>query len=600
MNLARRRGPSVFVSVMRGTSAALLCGLALFGAVSEASAQQHTVRANRARLSHDLVARLRSGDTSDTSVIVTGSQARVDRLAARHGLRVSKRLESGAVLDVPAGKLAAVANDADVDQLSSNQQMRSQMAVTNQTIGADLVQAGAWTETGGGERITGNGIGVAVIDSGIADLPELRAHVLFSRDFTDGRGKALDEYGHGTHVAGIIAAAGKNRVDASNGVAPRAHLINLKVLDAEGAGTAADVIEAIDFAIKIRKRFNIRVINLSLGGAVLQPWRDNPLCQAVERAYRAGIIVVAAAGNLGKLPDGTKVGGGIVTPGISPYAITVGALNTKGTADRGDDEVASYSSRGPTRFDGLIKPDFVAPGNKIASLAAPRSTLVREHPELVTGRGANARLTLSGTSMAAGVASGAVAALLEHRVGASHFAVKTALQVGARRVEGGLLTAGGGSLDLPNALELRGESEGYAFHHQLVWRDAIADGLVIRVTDDTIVWGAGKTIVWGADDTIVWGADDTIVWGADDTIVWGADDTIVWGADDTIVWGADDTIVWGADDTIVWGADDTIVWGADDTIVWGADDTIVWGADDTIVWGAGFTIVWGSGLVEGD
>ena len=105
--------------------------------------------------------------------------------------------------------------------------------------------------------------------------------------------------------------------------------------------------------------------------------------QAVERAYRAGLVVVASAGNLGKDADGNEVLGGITVPGNSPFAITVGALNTKGTAFRSDDVVATYSSRGPTRFDHLIKPDLVAPGNKIVGLLAPGSTLAREHPELV-------------------------------------------------------------------------------------------------------------------------------------------------------------------------------------------------------------------------
>src|SRR4029079_17441308 len=139
----------------------------------------------------------------------------------------------------------------------------------------------------------------------------------------------------------------------------------------------------------------IRVINLSLGGAVTQSYRDDPICQAVERAYRAGIVVVASAGNFGKTTDGKAIYGGITTPGISPFAITVGALNTKGTPFRSDDEVASYSSKGPTMVDHLVKPDLVAPGNKVLSLAAPGSTLVKDHPELVVGSGRSARLQLS-------------------------------------------------------------------------------------------------------------------------------------------------------------------------------------------------------------
>ena len=202
-------------------------------------------------------------------------------------------------------------------------------------------------------------------------------------------------------------------------MAPGANIISLKVLDAKGQGVAGDVIEAIDWAIANRTRFNIQVINMSLGGPVTQGWRDDPICQAVERAYRAGIVVVASAGNFGKAEDGRPIYGGITTPGISPFAITVGALNTKGTAFRSDDEVASYSSKGPTMYDRLVKPDLVAPGNKILGLAAPGSTLVREHPELVVRREGGTRLQLSGTSMAAAVVSGAVGLILDRQAALS-------------------------------------------------------------------------------------------------------------------------------------------------------------------------------------
>ena len=109
--------------------------------------------------------------------------------------------------------------------------------------------------------------------------------------------------------------------------------------------------DAIDWAIGNRNKYRIRVINLSLGGPVLQRCADDPVCQAVERAYRAGIIVVASAGNMGKDEAGNEVLGGITVPGNSPFAITVGAINTKQMAWRSDDEVTTYSSRGVTRFD---------------------------------------------------------------------------------------------------------------------------------------------------------------------------------------------------------------------------------------------------------
>ncbi len=371
------------------------------------SATQANAGGRRARLSTDLVQRLATGDLADTEAIVAGTPAQVAALALRHGLTIRKRLKNGAAVTVPAGRLEALA--ADTDQISGDHDIRSSMAVTNVAIGADQV----WEGLNGLPGVTGDGIGVAIIDSGIAPHPALNGRIVVSKDFTReaklNGGRANDGYGHGTHVAGIVAASRHQQWDETTGVAPRAHLINLKVLDRKGAGKASDVIEAIDWAIAHKDDYNIKVINLSLGGPVNESWRSDPMCLAVERAYQAEIVVVAAAGNRGKALDGRPMFGFIESPANSPYAITVGAVNTKGTAYRSDDVMATYSSRGPTRFDHLLKPDVAAPGNRIRSLLAPGATLGREHPELVVGSGKDRQLELSGTSMAAAVVSGAAA-----------------------------------------------------------------------------------------------------------------------------------------------------------------------------------------------
>ena len=127
------------------------------------------------------------------------------------------------------------------------------------------------------------------------------------------------------------------------------------------------------------------MINLSLGAPVLQPYRDDPVCAAVERAVRAGILVVTAAGNHGQTADGRRVLGGITSPGNSPYAMTVGALDTNGTADRSDDTVATFSSSGPTIFDLVIKPDIVAPGRRITSAEGRRQPVVGEFSAAARG-----------------------------------------------------------------------------------------------------------------------------------------------------------------------------------------------------------------------
>src|SRR5687768_6857020 len=429
--------------------ACALTATAFLGTAPEAGAQGS---GKRATLSEDLAQKLRDGDFTGTTVIFTGTQARVDEVAARHGLRIAKRLKSGAVLEVPAYRLEALATDPEVDHLSGNHRMHSQMAVTNQAIGADQVQAGV---AAGVPGLTGAGVGIAIIDSGIANVPEFSGRIVASVDFTDKKGLGKDEHGHGTHVAGIAAAAGLNANDDTRGVAPGAHLVSLKVLDAQGRGYAADVVAAIDWVVENKDKYQIGVINLSLGGPVLQSWRDDPVCQAVERAYRAGIVVVAAAGNFGKDAQGRKVYRSITMPGNSPFAITVGASNTHGTPWRSDDTRASYSSIGPTLYDGLIKPDLLAPGNRIRGLVAPGSTLVKAHPERVIGNGRDARLELSGTSMATPVVAGAVADLLQASRRLSPVAIRVLLQYSAEpMIQEGLLGAGAGGLNLAAATGL--------------------------------------------------------------------------------------------------------------------------------------------------
>jgi serine protease AprX len=206
-----------------------------------------------------------------------------------------------------------------------------------------------WAGDGNLKPLSGAGVSVAVIDTGIDTRHEaLKKRVIFTKDFTGGDG--MDRFGHGTHVAGIIAGAGGSTPDTSGyrGIAYGANLVNLRALGDDGSGTVSKVVEAIDYAIDHQKELNIRVINLSLGTPVLQPYRDDPLCEAVERAVDAGMVVVVAAGNQGRNTAGQTVLGSITSPGNSPFAITVGALDAHDTAKRSDDTVATYSSRGPT------------------------------------------------------------------------------------------------------------------------------------------------------------------------------------------------------------------------------------------------------------
>ncbi len=209
-------------------------------------------------------------------------------------------------------------------------------------------------------------------------------------------------------ILGANLAGGKYK-----GIAPNANLISLRVLDQNGAGTDSFVIAAIDLAIQLSStgKYNVRVINLSLGRPVFEPAAYDPLCQAVEQAWRAGIVVVVAAGNEGRDNSVGENGYGTInSPGNDPYVITVGAMKTEGTATRTDDLIASYSSKGPTLFDHYAKPDLVAPGNLIVSTLPPGLTLSNAYPKnTITGN----YFMLSGTSMATPVVSAAAALLLQ-------------------------------------------------------------------------------------------------------------------------------------------------------------------------------------------
>lgn len=558
---------------------------------------------HRARLSADLQDHLNAGSQT-IEVIVHGDRATIDAIAARYNLVVSKYLASGAVLRVTAGQLAALQQDEGLDHLSGNTPLRVSDAITAESTGADQV----WAGSNDLPALSGEHVTVAVIDSGMDPThAALKGRIVATQDFTGGDG--VDRFGHGTHVAGIIAGARVSTPDGLDyrGIAYGARLVNLRVLDANGAGTVADVVDAIDWAVSHREQYTIRVINLSLGAPVLQPYADDPMCEAVDRAARAGIVVIASAGNYGQTADGKTVLGSITSPANSPYAIAVGATDTHGTADRSDDTLEPYSSRGPTPYDLLIKPDLVAPGHRIVSAEASNAYLPTTYPARhITGQGPNAYFRLSGTSMSAAVVSGAAALLLDDRGTLRPFETKAALQLAATFMpEAGLIGAGAGNLNVLAATELVEKGHLPTFKTQQSFGSngrptTSLQFLGRNVTTNSIVWGVdSSSIVWGVEaNSIVWGLNPaSIVWGVQgNSIVWGMNPaSIVWGVkDNSIVWGvSDSSTVWGVSDaSIVWGVNaESIVWGVNSSsIVWGVDSSsIVWGVNaDSIVWGIDF------------
>jgi serine protease AprX len=588
--------------------------------VAPAAAQ----RPHRARLSADLADHLTAGSPA-IEVIVDGDKATVDRLARQYNLVVKRSLsKGGAVLRVNAGQLAALEADESVENLAGNVRYRSSAVdAMSEGIGADQV----WAGTGNLPRLSGRGVTVAVIDSGFDPKHyALKSRTLATVDFTGGDG--VDRFGHGTHVAAIIAGQAGRTADTRmyQGVASGAYLLNLRVLGSDGSGEASDVIEAIDWSVDHRQQYNIRVINLSLGAPVLQPYRDDPVCKAVERAVRAGIFVVVAAGNRGQTADGRRIMGGIGSPGNSPYVMTVGALDTKGTAERDDDVVAAFSSSGPTAFDLVIKPDLVAPGRRVASAEAAGSVLSVGFTERhVAGSGPNAYIQGSGTSMAAAVVSGAAAVLLEERPGMRPLTTKAAMQLTSTFMpEAGLVQAGAGSLNVLAAAEF--VLDGNLSATTIAGQEAVAGQIVIAsvrqvanmlrsnnpiarrvfysqrreagagfgAATKSVVWGSSDSVVWGSSDSVVWGSSDSVVWGSSDSVVWGSSDSVVWGSSDSVVWGSSKSVVWGSSDSVVWGSSDSVVWGSSDSVVWGSSDSVVWGSSDSVVWGSSDSVVWGS------
>ena len=230
----------------------------------------------------------------------------------------------------------------------------------------------------------GASIGVAIIDSGITPNADFAGRITAFYDFVNGAGAATapyDDYGHGTHVAGLVGSSGILSDSAFQGVAPSVRLVGLKVLDGTGAGSTSNVIAALQFATANKDALNIQVVNMSLGHPIFAPAEDDPLVQAVQQATAAGLIVVTSAGNVGRNPTTGVVGyAGITSPCNAPSAICVGAVNTIQTEARSDDVVASYSSRGPTWYDGYAKPDLLAPGNKLPSDTSVDSYLYQTLP----------------------------------------------------------------------------------------------------------------------------------------------------------------------------------------------------------------------------
>lgn len=596
------------------------------------------------------------------SVIIrvkSGRRAAVKEKVGRH----TRQLQVHALIDGVGARLTRqqileLASDPDVEGISIDADVAASAkpAASSTAVIGDVKQI-----LGLGNGYSGSSVTVAVIDSGISLAADFDLRILGQYVFAGGKPAVpsipFDDYGHGTHIAGLIGSNGFSSNNKYAGIAPGVKFLSLKVLNRRGTGKTSSVINALAFAVANRTRYNIKVINLSLGHPIYESAKTDPLVQAVEAAVRAGIVVVVAAGNYGYNPVTGQIGyAGIASPGNAPSAITVGAAVTNGTVSRNDDRLASYSSRGPSWYDGMAKPDILAPGHAMISNGASGSTLVTEYPSLVLKSGIFRYLKLSGSSMATGVVAGLAAVMIEANQDGAFLrwqqaqarlkrhqrtafvaapalksnTIKALLQYTATRVhdatgavygpleQGAGLVNGLGAVTLAHRVDTTKAAGQYwmafdmhpstsfdgseeAWSQTVIWGTRLLRGTSVvdmnqLAWEDNIVWGTGEL------DTMVWGtasaAEDNIVWGTalgEDNLVWGT--SIPIGYD--LAWAGNASL----EDNIVWGTgmlwDDNVVWG---TSLVGFFDglNIVWGTlsggEDNIVWGTltEDNIVWGT------
>jgi len=513
------------------------------------------------------------------------------------------------VATVPNAALNGLAHNPHVQRISYDRAIAGSMERTGPTVGATAVRQQYGYD--------GSGVGVAIIDSGITSWhDDLGDAALGTQrvdrfvDFVGGQALSYDDYGHGTHVAGIIAGNGYDSGGLRSGIAPGSHLVVLKALDKTGSGRISDVIAALDYLVAHNAELNVRVCNLSVATAVFESYNTDPLTLAALEAVKANIVVVAAAGNNGRGPTGKMQYGGITAPGNAPWVLTVGASSHMGTIDPTDDTIAAFSSRGPTALDNSAKPDLVAPGVGIESLSDPNSAMYSIYSSyLLNGTVSTSfvpYLSLSGTSMATPVVAGTVALMLQANPALTPNAVKAILQYTSRPTSGyDSVTAGTGFLNAKGAVDLARYFANPAagaypaapeWTANILWGNRLIRGG--RLAADANAWSTD--VLWGAPVTA---SGQQVEWGAacatadcstgTTSSQWDAtapSRNVVWG---NKCKGADCTGSWtisgvnSGGDIVVWGTSDgdIVVWGTSD------GDIVVWGTSgpDIVVWGTACT-----------
>jgi serine protease AprX len=366
------------------------------------------------------------------NVIVQGINGAPDARAAVKavGGSIERNLPiiNGVSARVPSDSISRLSANPRVWQLSPNEAIafegRGPNANDSKRIQKVVRSDKLWSE-----GVTGNGVTVALIDTGVYNHPDLAGRVVCGADFSHEVGTAAecqDTFGHGTFIAGLIAGNGASSNSKYRGAAPQANIVSVKAAGFDGSTDASTILASIQWVVAHKDEFGIRALNLSLGSDSAQDYRLSPLNYAVEKAWQAGIVVVVSSGNSG--PDAQTV----MKPGDDPYVITVGASDDKDTTSINDDRVPVFSSRGPTAANGLAKPDVVSPGVHTTSLRSPGSAIDQEYGSTAVVDGNYFKGT--GTSMSTGTVTGVVAQMLQRRPTLTNDDVKYRLKETARQI----------------------------------------------------------------------------------------------------------------------------------------------------------------------
>ncbi|EOD00181.1 intracellular alkaline serine proteinase [Caldisalinibacter kiritimatiensis] len=362
-------------------------------------------------------------------------------------------LVDGVACEMSLEAINKLSEDPDIEYISFDSKVFALLDIANESISSSFPHQ---------EGYTGEGITVAVIDTGVAphnDLTRPTNRIVGFKDFVNDRSKPYDDNGHGTHVAGIIASSGYSSNGKYTGVAPKANILGIKALDESGSGSTSDIISAIQWVIDTKDVYNTKVLNLSLGSPANEPYYSDPLAKAAEAANDAGITVVVAAGNSGPSKNT------ILSPGISPSVITVGAIDDNKTPEISDDTIADFSSRGPTN-DGLKKPDLVAPGVDIMSLSNNKL---------------DGYTSLSGTSMATPLVAGTAALMYQKNSNLTPKAIKSSLKNSCTSIEENYDEQGSGVLNLKKLFESPIKETPINEEEKTVSKGLFGDGFIVVV-----------------------------------------------------------------------------------------------------------------------